>query len=93
MIETIYGNCTIIIFFLIDTAFVRNPASLPEYDKYFLQALPITMYFDTTASNPTRVAEQVRRFYFDDQPITMSLFRNFTDVSFGTDFFIHSFFN
>ncbi|XP_074000286.1 carboxylic ester hydrolase-like [Rhodnius prolixus] len=61
-------------------AFVRNPASLPEYDRHFVQALPITLYFDTTASNPTRVAEQVRRFYFDDQPITMSLFRNFTDM-------------
>uniref|UniRef100_T1I1Q3 COesterase domain-containing protein n=2 Tax=Rhodnius prolixus TaxID=13249 RepID=T1I1Q3_RHOPR len=38
------------------------------------------MYFDITASNPTRVAEQLRRYYFHDQPITMSLLRNLTDL-------------
>uniref|UniRef100_T1I1Q4 COesterase domain-containing protein n=2 Tax=Rhodnius prolixus TaxID=13249 RepID=T1I1Q4_RHOPR len=38
------------------------------------------MLFDTTASNPTCVANQVRRYYFDDQPITMTLLRNLTDV-------------
>uniref|UniRef100_T1I1U7 Carboxylesterase type B domain-containing protein n=1 Tax=Rhodnius prolixus TaxID=13249 RepID=T1I1U7_RHOPR len=61
-------------------AFVPNPTSLVQYDKCFLQAVPRTLLFDTTASNPEQVARQLREYYFDDQPITMDLFQNLTDM-------------
>ncbi|XP_073973378.1 venom carboxylesterase-6-like [Rhodnius prolixus] len=61
-------------------AFVPNPTSLVQYDKCFLQAVPRTLLFDTTASNPEQVARQLREYYFDDQPITMDLFQNLTDA-------------
>lgn len=63
------------------SAFVQNLSSLTEYDQNFLYAAPISLFFDTTASNPIEVAKQLREFYFGDRPITMDLFKNLTDVS------------
>lgn len=74
------------------TAFVPNPTSLVQYDKCFLQAVPRTLLFDTTASNPEQVARQLREYYFDDQPITMDLFQNLTDVSSRILFYIQNIF-
>uniref|UniRef100_T1I1U5 Carboxylesterase type B domain-containing protein n=1 Tax=Rhodnius prolixus TaxID=13249 RepID=T1I1U5_RHOPR len=68
-------------------AFVQNLSSLTEYDQNFLYAAPISLFFDTTASNPKEVAKQLREFYFGDRPITMDLFKNLTDM-FTDGFFL-----
>lgn len=60
--------------------FVRNPADLIEFGQKFNQVAPISLFYDTTASNPEEVTRKIREFYFGDQPIDMSVFRNFTNV-------------
>uniref|UniRef100_T1HB33 Carboxylic ester hydrolase n=1 Tax=Rhodnius prolixus TaxID=13249 RepID=T1HB33_RHOPR len=60
--------------------FVRNPADLIEFGQKFNQVAPISLFYDTTASNPEEVTRKIREFYFGDQPIDMSVFRNFTNM-------------
>lgn len=69
-------------------AFVRLPETLTEFNNKFNQAAPISLFYGKTAKNPEEITRQLRKFYFDDQPITMKLFQNLTDVS--KVFFLHS---
>ncbi|XP_073973339.1 venom carboxylesterase-6-like [Rhodnius prolixus] len=60
--------------------FVREPETLIEYNQQFDQIAPVSLYYDNTSTIPEKVTKEVREFYFDDQPITMKLFRNLTDM-------------
>ncbi|XP_073973312.1 juvenile hormone esterase-like [Rhodnius prolixus] len=66
---------------LIRTAvFVREPETLIVYDRNFDQIAPVSLFYDNTAPNPEEVTKEIREYYFDGQPITMSLFQNLTDL-------------
>lgn len=60
--------------------FVREPETLVEFNQQFYQITPISLFYDNTATNSEKVTKDVREFYFDDQPITMELLRNLSDV-------------
>ncbi|XP_074000282.1 juvenile hormone esterase-like [Rhodnius prolixus] len=66
--------------FVRTAVYVREPETLIEYNQQFDQIAPIFLYYDKTATNPEKVTKEVREFYFDDQPITLELLRNLTEM-------------
>lgn len=69
-----------LIYFIKISVFVREPETLIVYDRNFDQIAPVSLFYDNTAPNPEEVTKEIREYYFDGQPITMSLFQNLTDV-------------
>uniref|UniRef100_A0AB38ZEG3 Carboxylic ester hydrolase n=1 Tax=Oncocephalus sp. TaxID=2944721 RepID=A0AB38ZEG3_9HEMI len=60
--------------------FLRFPVFLDDFDKNFNRAAPPAMFYDHTANKPDEMTNKIRKFYFGDQSITLSLFQNLTDM-------------
>uniref|UniRef100_T1HHP2 Carboxylic ester hydrolase n=1 Tax=Rhodnius prolixus TaxID=13249 RepID=T1HHP2_RHOPR len=60
--------------------FYRNFSALADLNENFEERLPGLLQYKETSLNPDEITKKIKEYYFDDQQITLDLFKNLTDV-------------